>query len=257
MLKKIVKCLPKALVYRIHFFNNLLVNDKSSFWVRYFWLSGKLSIYDGNKSKAHEEFCISLSLLVKKEKVNDAPCSVQLPHLKLNKELTVNRILHEINLLKVDFLLEKTVGEMIEKEMYVECINLLAPLLFSTENVHVDVLPSHASNSKGEGLACIELSAIDLLIQACEKTKPMDIEVHLNCHRRKLQILMQAAGIDEYGTLRQKYGLNALSASDITPKENPGNHGLELVMEEVKAISHCVSQLKMDSSLNSVSPCRF
>ncbi|OAY54221.1 calcineurin-binding protein 1 isoform X4 [Manihot esculenta] len=233
------------------FFNNLLVNDKSSFWVRYFWLSGKLSIYDGNKSKAHEEFCISLSLLVKKEKVNDAPCSVQLPHLKLNKELTVNRILHEINLLKVDFLLEKTVGEMIEKEMYVECINLLAPLLFSTENVHVDVLPSHASNSKGEGLACIELSAIDLLIQACEKTKPMDIEVHLNCHRRKLQILMQAAGIDEYGTLRQKYGLNALSASDITPKENPGNHGLELVMEEVKAISHCVSQLKMDSSLNS------
>ncbi|KAF2300067.1 hypothetical protein GH714_007884 [Hevea brasiliensis] len=77
---------------------------------------------------------------------------------------------------------------------------------------------------KGEGLALIELSAIDLLIQACEKTKTIDIE---------------------------KYGLNALSAIDIILKENPGKHGLGLVMEEVTAISHCVSQLKMDSSLNS------
>ncbi|KAJ9189096.1 hypothetical protein P3X46_000427 [Hevea brasiliensis] len=79
----------------------------------------------------------------------------------------------------------------------------------------------------------------------------MDIEVHLNCHWGKLQILMVAAGIDEYETLRQKYGLNPLSAIDIILKENPGKHGLDLVMEEVKAISHCVSQLKMDSSLNS------
>ncbi|KAF2300065.1 hypothetical protein GH714_007870 [Hevea brasiliensis] len=62
---------------------------------------------------------------------------------------------------------------------------------------------------------------------------------------------MVAAGIDEYETLRQKYGLNPLSAIDIILKENPGKHGLDLVMEEVKAISHCVSQLKMDSSLNS------
>ncbi|KAF2286982.1 hypothetical protein GH714_036720 [Hevea brasiliensis] len=236
------------------FFHSFLVNDKNSFWVRYFWLSGKLSIYDGNKAKALEEFCISLSLLVKKEKMNDSPCSVHLPHLKINKELTVSRVLHEINLLKVDFLLEKTVGEMIDKEMYIDCINLLAPLLFSTEHGHLDVLQSHASDRKSEGLeglARIELSAIELLIQACEKAKTMDIEVHLNCHRRKLQILMLAAGIDEYETLRQKYGLNALSANDIISKEDPGNHGLDLVMEEVKAISHCVSQLKMDSSLNS------
>ncbi|KAJ9183530.1 hypothetical protein P3X46_007373 [Hevea brasiliensis] len=233
------------------FFHSFLVNDKNSFWVRYFWLSGKLSIYDGNKAKALEEFCISLSLLVKKEKMNDSPCSVHLPHLKINKELTVSRVLHEINLLKVDFLLEKTVGEMIDKEMYIDCINLLAPLLFSTEHGHLDVLQSHASDRESEGLARIELSAIELLIQACEKAKTMDIEVHLNCHRRKLQILMLAAGIDEYETLRQKYGLNALSANDIISKEDPGNHGLDLVMEEVKAISHCVSQLKMDSSLNS------
>ncbi|XP_037496930.1 calcineurin-binding protein 1 [Jatropha curcas] len=233
------------------FFNSSLVTNKNYFWVRYFWLSGKLSIYDGNKAKAHEEFCISLSLLAKKEQGNDFPCSVHLPHLKINKELTVNRVLHEINLLKVDFLLEKTVGEMLGKEMYTECINLLAPLLFSTEHVHLDILPSSASDKTGEGFASIELSAIDLLINACEQTKPKDNEVHLNCHRRKLQILILAAGMDEYKTLCQKYGLNVFSTSDFTLKENPDNYWNDLVMEEVKAISQYVAQLKMDPSLKS------
>jgi calcineurin-binding protein cabin-1 len=65
--------------------------------------------------------------------MNDFPCVVQLPHCKVIKELTVDRLLHEINILKVDFLMEKTLGEMIEKEMYMECVNLLAPLLFSTK----------------------------------------------------------------------------------------------------------------------------
>ncbi|EEF45833.1 conserved hypothetical protein [Ricinus communis] len=235
------------------FFNSPLVINKIPFWVRYFWLSGKLSIFDCNKAKAHEEFCISLSLLVKKEDMGDSPCSVHLPHLTTNKDLTVNRVLHEINLLKVAFLLEKTVDEMIEKEMYMECINLLSPLLFSTELAHVDVLPAPASDEKGKEHACIELSAINILIKACEQAKPMNIEVYLNCHRRKLQLLMLAAGMDEYETLRQKYGLKALSASDIVSQENSDKRWDDLVAEEVKAISQSVSQLKMDPSLNTQS----
>ncbi|XP_050215322.1 calcineurin-binding protein 1 isoform X2 [Mercurialis annua] len=232
-------------------FSSSLVTDKIPFWIRYFWLSGKLSIFDCNKAKAHEEFCICLSLLLKMDEMNDSLRSVHLPYLKTNEDLTVNCVLHEINLLKIDFLLEKTLGEMIDKEMYVECINLLAPLLFSTEHSHIDVLPAPSSDEKGEEYASTELTAINLLLKACEKAKPINIEVYLNCQRRKLQLLMLAAGMDEYQTLRLRYGLKELSASDVMSKENPGSHWNDLVAKEVKAISQSVSQLKMDPSLDS------
>ncbi|WCJ29540.1 Tetratricopeptide repeat (TPR)-like superfamily protein [Euphorbia peplus] len=231
------------------FFSSSSMTNNYTFWVRYFWLSGKLSIFDGNKEKAHGEFCISLSLLSKKEQICGSSCSVHLQHLKIDKELTVGRVLHEINLLKVDILLEKSLGEMIEKEMYMECVDLLAPLLFSTEHFSLDVFPLPASNQQGEGFSCIELSAIDILIKACEKANPMNTEVYLNCHRRKLQILMLAAGMDEYETIQKKYRLETLSASDFASKENLNRRWNDLVVEEVKAISQCLSQLKIDPTV--------
>ncbi|XP_065850006.1 calcineurin-binding protein 1 isoform X2 [Euphorbia lathyris] len=239
----------KELSCQDSFFSSSSMANNYTFWVRYFWLSGKLSIFDGNKEKAHGEFCISLSLLSKKEQICGSSCSVHLQHLKIDKELTVGRVLHEINLLKVDILLQKSLGEMIEKEMYMECINLLAPLLFSTEHFSLDVFPSPVSNEQGEGFSCIELSAIDILIKACEKAKPMNTEVYLNCHRRKLQILMLAAGMDEYETIQKKYRLKTLSASDFASKENLNRHWNDLVVEEVKAISQCLSQLKINPTV--------
>lgn len=236
------------------FLSSYLITDNYTFWARYFWLSGKLSIFEGNKAKAHEEFCISLSLLSKSEQISGSSCSVRLQHLKIDKELTVGRVLHEINLLKVDLLLEKSLGEMIEKEMYMECINLLAPLLFSTEHFSLDVFPSPLLNEQGEGFTCIELSAINILIKACEKANQMDNALYLNCHRRKLQILMLAAGMDDYETTQKKYKLNALSESDSAAKENLNKHWNDSVVEEVKAISQCLSQLKMDLTLICVSP---
>ncbi|KAJ6749243.1 CALCINEURIN-BINDING PROTEIN CABIN 1-RELATED [Salix purpurea] len=223
--------------------NSSLLDNKSSFWVRYFWLSGKLSIMDGNKAKAHREFCISMSVLENKEVLNSAP-SVCLPHLKINKELTVDRILHGINLLKLDLLLEKTVGEMIEKEMYLDCIDLLAPLLFSSKHVLLDVLPLPAADKKGEEFTCIELSALDTLIEACEKAKPMEIVGCLKSRQRKLEILLILAGMDGYVTFHQNSELKAYYASDTVSKENQEKHWNDLVMDEVKAISQCISQFK-------------
>ena len=235
------------------------LTKNSSFWVRFFWLSGRLSILDGNKAKGHEEFCIALPLLENKENMNDFPCVVQLPHCKVIKELTVDRLLHEINILKVDFLMEKTLGEMIEKEMYMECVNLLAPLLFSTKNVHLDALPSAIADTNSEEITSLELSALDILIKACEKIKPMDVELYLNCHRRKLQILMVATGMDDFlascKPCHQKSGSKTPSGSDIELKESSSKHWNSLVAEEVKAISECVSQVKIfiDQSGDSVS----
>ncbi|KAM1364968.1 hypothetical protein ACFX13_044048 [Malus domestica] len=65
--------------------------------------------------------------------------------------------------------------------------------------------------------------------------RPMDVDVYLNCHQRKLQILMAAAGIDtQESSSKQCWNL--------------------LVAEEVKAISQCVSQVKnwIDQSGDSV-----
>ncbi|XP_059645535.1 calcineurin-binding protein 1 isoform X2 [Cornus florida] len=223
----------------------VLTNNRS-FWIRFFWLSGRLSIFDGNKAKAQEEFSISLSLLKNNENVNDSLSSVRLPHCKVIQELTADWILHEINLLEVDFLLKKNVGEMIEKEMNIECVSVLSPLLFSTKDVHLDLFCGFGK--EGEGVSSVELSALDVLIQACEKAKPMDTEVYWKCHRRKLQLLMVAAGVEEClascKSVHRVSGLKALSTFETESKEILGKNWNHLVAEEVKAISRYASQMK-------------
>ncbi|XP_012492972.1 calcineurin-binding protein 1 isoform X1 [Gossypium raimondii] len=234
---------PDSSICESSHLDSSLLSNKSPFWARYFWLSGKLSVRDGNKAKAYEEFCISMSLLAKNENADNS-CMVQLPHCKISKELTVERILHEINLLKVDFLLEKTLGEMIEKEVFVECVTLLAPLLFSANSLS----PSLASDPKGDGVTPVELSALDILIKACQKIKPMDMEVYLTSHTRKLQILMALAGMGEcvaFGkAFHQKSVPKMLSGPEMVSSDGTSKHWNDLVTEEVKEILQCVSQVK-------------
>ncbi|CAK9158814.1 unnamed protein product [Ilex paraguariensis] len=225
-----------------------LLSNKRLFWVRFFWLSGRLSVLDGNKAKAQEEFCISLSLLTNKDNTSGSPGSVCLPHCKAIKKLTIDRVLHEINLLEVDFLLKKTVGEMIEKDTHSECVSLLAPLLISAKDVYPDLL--YVAIKEGDEVTSLELSALDVLIKACEHTEPMDIEVLLNCHQQKLQILMVAAGVEECHASEKMSGLKVLSVSETESKENPSKHWNHLVDNEVKAISQIVSQMK-----NLIHPC--
>ncbi|XAR70823.1 hypothetical protein NMG60_11027828 [Bertholletia excelsa] len=226
--------------------------NKYSFWIRFFWLSGRLSNLEGNKEKAQKEFSISLSLLTGKQSTDNLSCSVSLPHCKVIKELSVNRILHEINLLELDFLLKKAI-EMFGKEMYIECIDLLAPLLFSTD-IHC------VADNKGEEVASVELAALNILIKACEKEKRLDSQLFLNCHRRKLQILMSAAGMDEcihsHKSVQKIAGMKPLFASGTESNESPSRNLNELVVEEVKAISQYASLMKnfIDPSGNSTTP---
>ncbi|XP_031383415.1 calcineurin-binding protein 1-like isoform X2 [Punica granatum] len=224
---------------------NSFVNNESPFWVRFFWLSGRLSVMDNNKAKAHKEFSISLSILSKKNDEYDS-FLVPMPHCKTIKELTLERVLYEINMLKVDFLMEKDSVEMMGKEMYMDCISLLAPLLFCTKDVYPDVslLPVTAGR-KSEKIASVELLALDLLIKAGEKTDPEDLELCLNCHQRKLQILIGAAGTGEF-PVSQKLFVQQLgsTASEIELRGSSDKQWICLVAEEVKAISQCVSKVK-------------
>ncbi|XP_057516436.1 calcineurin-binding protein 1 isoform X3 [Amaranthus tricolor] len=219
--------------------------EKSSFWVRFYWLSGIVSIWEGNRSRAHEEFSVSLSLLENNRNLNDMPGSVQLRHCKINKELTTIKILHEINLLEVQFLLKTDVAAMLEKEMYLECIDLLAPLLLSAKGVNVDMSPLA---DKDQDVITDELSALDILIKALEKVYPLNVEVYLNCQRCKLQILMVAAGMDNSAThcelYSEKSASKVISAFGTDLKDSSGKNYYDLIADQVKAVSECVFRVK-------------
>ncbi|KAL2548434.1 Tetratricopeptide repeat (TPR)-like superfamily protein [Forsythia ovata] len=214
-----------------------LLRNNYPFWVRFSWLSAHLSLLEGDKAKARQQFSVALSLLVGKEKMNYSLGSICLPHCKAIKKITADRVLHEMNLIEVDYL-KKTVSEMLEKHMYSECVNLLAPLLLSANDVRDDVL--HAFNQEGKGFNSVELSALDALIKACEQEKSMDISVYLNCHRRKLQILV--AGADLEGIPPNKTPVSNASSTEST--ESLSKQWNHLVAEEVKAISQSASRIK-------------
>ncbi|KAG9157281.1 hypothetical protein Leryth_004949 [Lithospermum erythrorhizon] len=198
------------------------------FWVRYYWLSGQLSLLNGDKVKATEELYVSLSLMTKLQNVKSSS-AVLLPHCKTTKKLSVDRVLHEINILEVDILLKKTVPEMIEKGMYSDCIDILAPLLFAAKDIYLEGF--RMVNKEGNEFSSVELSALDVLTRACEHMERMDTEVYLSCHRRKLQILM---------TLFSK----VFNASDTdTEIEDNRRHWYQLMAVEVKAISQCASRI--------------
>ncbi|KAI3908735.1 hypothetical protein MKW98_029285 [Papaver atlanticum] len=222
-------------------FDDINLSSKSSFWIRFFWLSGHLSILAGEQEKAYDSLYISLSILR-----NCGLGSVRLPHCKLTSELTVDRISHEIQLLKIDSLLKTTISEMVEKEMYTECVNFLAPLLLSSRDVYLDFLPD--AYKEGEKVKSVELSALDILITASEKATPMNVEVYLSCHRRKLLVLTVAAGMAEYTstnkTFHDKPNLNSLSGLESELAESVCKQWSNLVAEEVKEISRCACQVK-------------
>lgn len=152
-------------------------DDVSSFWARFYWISGCLSLASGDKGRAYDEFDRAISLLKQ---------PVFLPHCMNEKLLTIDRINCELNSIKLDFLLRDE-NELIKKVPHTECIKLLPPLLFSTKDV----------KSESHEAVALEVSALDLLISACEKEEKMKLDVYLECHKRKLQLLTAVAGMDK------------------------------------------------------------
>ncbi|MQM21597.1 hypothetical protein Taro_054641 [Colocasia esculenta] len=211
------------------------------FWVRFFWLSGCLSLSSGCKGKAIKEFSVCLSILENCKKINDSDAIVPLPHCKLARWLTIDRVHYQINLLKVDSLLRKAI-KMMKKGKQKSSIDLLSPLLLSAKGIYPDFI----SGPFVEGFKSIELRALDILISACEKVEPnqpMEIETYLTSHRRKLQVLTWAAGlIDSVASVFSEPKLSITSDSDHT--ESSHRQWSDMIYEEVKEISRCASRVK-------------
>lgn len=208
-------------------------NTNRAFWIRFFWLSGCLSLSSDCKEKAYKEFNIALSLLSSNEAQSSREF-ILLPHSKLVKFLTADRILREINLIKLDSLLWNN-DENIDKITHTEFKELLPPLLLSTKDVYVG--NAYGTPSESEKVISLELCALDVLISACEKAKPMSIQIYLDSHRRKMQVLTVAAGM--VGSVTP-----GKSSSDADFVEAMNRNRLESVVEAVKDISRNATKAK-------------
>jgi calcineurin-binding protein cabin-1 len=238
-------------------FSNMLCDETSEHdsssdtdrvnWIRFFWLSGCVSLSTDRKERAYKEFNVALSLLRNSKKAKSSAEFILLPHTKLVKFLTADRILREINLIRLDSLLWKN-DENIKNITHTEFKELLPPLLLSTNDVYVG--SAYGSLSESERAISLELSALDVLISACEKAQPMDVKIYLDSHRRKLHVLTVAAGmVGAIGTPKE----NISSDADFVKAMN--RNWLENVMEAVKDVSRSASTAKdvIDQSDTSVS----
>ncbi|KAG6388010.1 hypothetical protein SASPL_153207 [Salvia splendens] len=221
--------------------NLSLLRSNHCFWVRFFWLSARLSLLEGDKEKSQKELSVVLALFLDRDKMNSTTDPICLPHCKVIKKLTVDMVLHEINMIEVDYLLKKSAQEMLEKGMHAECINILAPLLLSAKDVHFD--QSYAWDNEGRGNNSVELSALDVLIKSCELAETLDIDVYMNSHKRKLQILLAGAGLAG-NTPENAPDLNTFLFSNNQPKETLWKQWITLVTKEVEAISQSASRIK-------------
>ena len=222
-------------------------NMNCAFWVRFFWLSGCLSLSSDCKEKAYKEFNIALSILRNGNKDKSCADVILLPHTKLVKSLTADRILREINLIRLESLLWNN-DENINKITHTEFMKLLPPLLLSTKDVYVG--NAYGPQRESENVISLELSALDVLISACEKAKPMNIQVYLDSHRRKIQVLTVAAGM--VGCVTPPKGK---CSSNMDFVEAMNRNRLENVVEAVRDVSRNAGKAKdfIDQCDNSVS----
>ena len=204
--------------------------EDSDFWVRFFWLSGCLSISHGGKKKAIKELSISLSMLKTLENLNASDCTILLPHCRVVGSLNVDRLQHQLSLLRVDSLLKKAT-KLTKKGKHRRCIDILLPLFLTPKDVSARFIM--------DGLRSVEVQALDVLLFACEKEEPMDIEVYLCYLKRKLQILTFSAGMINQVGLGEK-------SSGSTPNVNPNaqKNWEQLIYDEVKAISRNISRVR-------------
>uniref|UniRef100_A0ACD5W9S4 Uncharacterized protein n=1 Tax=Avena sativa TaxID=4498 RepID=A0ACD5W9S4_AVESA len=226
-------------------FNNMLCDETSEQdslldtdrvnWIRYFWMSGCVFLSTDCKERAYKEFNAALSLL-SNNKAKSSREFILLPHTKLVKFLTADRILREINLIKLDSLLWKN-DENIKNITHTEFKELLPPLLLSTSDVYVG--SAYGSLSESERVISLELSALDVLISACEKAQPMDVKIYLDSHRRKIHVLTVAAGM--VGAIGTPKG-DISSDADFVKAMN--RNWLENVMEAVKDVSRSATIAK-------------
>eukprot|EP00250_Pteridium_aquilinum_P016505 c23135_g1_i3 orf=228-6338(+) len=207
-----------------------LEGSKWSFWLRFYWVSGRLHNHQGNCEKAREDFFKCLRILQARGESAMAAVIVNLQHCKLDKQISVERVQHKLHEVQIQGLLSHSAVQMLEGGQYSDLIELLAPILFSeagNKGVPLIAGKKHATDFS------TELTALNFLISACEKCEPKNFNVALQSYNQRMHIHLFTAGIVKVKGLPK----NLVQGAGQSQAEGTDRDWFKVVAEEVKRIS--------------------
>lgn len=224
------------------------LQDNWPFWTRFHWLSGRLWIRSGQWEQAYRELARCQSILEGQEREGSSAI-VFLPHCKLDKEISLERVSAKLYELQVENLLKHSAAKMLERGQYVDLIELLKPVLLSGKQRSSDKLVDDLKRGDA-AVSSHEMKGLDMLVTACEKIKPPNLVLALQCRELRLKLLCQAAGFIEV----QVGESDASSPEDRTftsmdseldaTQLSPDGLWSKLVVDEVLHITVCAALLK-------------
>lgn len=224
------------------------LQDSWSFWTRFHWLSGRLWIQSGQWEQAYRELARCQSILEDQEREGSSAI-VLLPHCKLDKEISLERVSAKLYELQVENLLKHSAAKMLERGQYVDLIELLKPVLLSGKQRSSDKLVDDLKRGDA-AVSSHEMKGLDMLVTACEKIKPPNLVLALQCRELRLKLLCQAVGLIEV-----QVGESDVSSQDDStftlmdfeldaPQLSPDGLWSKLVVDEVLHITVCAALLK-------------
>lgn len=222
-----------------------------SFWTRFHWLSGRLWVRSGQWEQAYREFERCKWILGSQEHTGGSAL-VLLPHCKLDKEISSERAQCKLYELQVENLLKHSATKLLEQGDYASLIQLLTPVLLAGKGRLSDKPTwEGAELRKGEAaVASHELKGLDMLVTACEKTKPPNLVLALQCRQLRLKLLCRAAGLVEIKVGESSTSSPGESTFTLLDSEsdntqwNPNGKWSKLVSNEVQQVSRCAARLR-------------
>ncbi|XP_024373289.1 calcineurin-binding protein 1 isoform X1 [Physcomitrium patens] len=211
-----------------------------SFWARFHWLSGRLWVHSGQWEQAHREFERCQSILEYHERTGSCAL-IFLPHCKLDKEISLDRVHGKLHELRVENILKHSAAKLLEKGQYEDLIRLLKPVLLGGNDRSSNISTSGSDDPKrgDASVSSHELKGLEMLITACENIKPPNLVLGLQCRELRLRLLSRAAGLAEVkiGDDNDSSFTTLDTEVDVT-QATPSGPWSKLVAEEIHHISH-------------------
>lgn len=216
-----------------------------SFWTRFHWLSGRLWVHSGKWEQAHREFERCQRILEYQERRGSCAL-ILLPHCKLDKEISLDRVHGKLHELRVENILKHSAAKLLEKGHYEDLINLLKPVLLEGNGRSSNTATSGSDDLK-RGDAAVsshELKGLEMLISACDNIKPPNLMLSLQCRELRLRLLCRSAGLaevkigDDYDS-----SLSTVDTEVDVTQATPSGPWIKLVAEEIHHISLCAALL--------------
>jgi len=216
-----------------------------SFWTRFHWLSGRLWVHSGQWEQAHREFERCQKILEYQE--HRGSCAlILLPHCKLDKEISLDRVYGKLHELRVENILKHSAAKLLEKGQYEDLIHLLKPVLLEGNSRSSNTATSGSDDLK-RGDAAVsshELKGLEMLITACDNLKPPNLILALQCRELRLRLLCRAAGLAEVKIGIDNDGsFSTLDTEVDVIQATPSGSWIKLVAEEIHQISLCAALL--------------